>query len=71
MSELLKAAYESAVALFISTVEYGLVPDFVLRQGIRYLLSIRAKAAVRIVSILPSMPALMPNHVLDQRSKQL
>ncbi|GAX73802.1 hypothetical protein CEUSTIGMA_g1253.t1 [Chlamydomonas eustigma] len=42
---MLNYAYENAVALFISAVERGFVPDVALRLGIRYLLSLRAKKA--------------------------
>lgn len=47
MSQLLVTAYEAAAAWFIKATEAGVMPDFILRAGIRYLLSLRAKAAVR------------------------
>lgn len=50
MSQLLVAAYEAAAAWFIKATEAGVMPDFILRAGIRYLLSLRAKAAVRQTS---------------------
>lgn len=39
---MLGALYEWALDRFISLIEYGYIPDFVVRTGIRYLLSIRA-----------------------------
>jgi hypothetical protein len=41
----LSAAWNALIAGFIANfIEKGLVPDFILRAGIRYLLSIRAAA---------------------------
>lgn len=47
MASLIKAAYERLVAAFLLATEHGYLPDLVLRHGIRYLLFLRAAAAVR------------------------
>jgi hypothetical protein len=41
----ISAVYELLVGSLISATEQGYVPDFILRRGIRYLLSLRASAA--------------------------
>ncbi len=42
MSKLLTQAWEAALGAFIHAAEQGWVPDFVVRAGIVYLLSLRA-----------------------------
>ena len=42
---MLKLAYETFVSHFLQLVERGLVPDAILRMGIRHLLSQRATGA--------------------------
>lgn len=36
-------AYNALVKVFVEATEAGLVPDFILRIGIRYLLSVRVE----------------------------
>ena len=43
MAELVSQLYSLVVKSFISATENGLIPDFVLRTGIRYLLRRRSR----------------------------
>jgi hypothetical protein len=47
MQAMASALCESAMGSFLAMTEHGRMPDFVLRAAIRYLLSVRAAAAVR------------------------
>jgi hypothetical protein len=52
---ILHSLYLAGFRMFMSVVEKNLVPDFIVRAGIRYLLSVRAKAvAPASVQLQPS-----------------
>ncbi len=49
-TDAIKSAYDATFRAFMVAVERDLVPDFIIRRGIRYLLSQRVQEVPTLVS---------------------